>query len=361
MKPSSELLPHAVYVRELRPLLPAEAFAAQPSQLWVILGHYLIVITGFLLLRLQPQWGLCILASLLIGHSFGCIGFLAHDLSHNSIVKNRTVRSVLEAFLWATILIPATMWKRVHNQSHHVETNTLNDPDRECLESEKRFSTLLYSRTFYPHRKTIRWNPMVGFHLIPYVIRNVVAALFQGVTEPVIVPFTPIYSLRQRVTIFLELLLALGMQVGVFFAVGGRWREWVWASPSAYLVTSTVVMAYIFTNHFLNPLCEHSDPVVGSTSVEVPKFFDVLHDNFSYHTEHHLFPGMNPKYYPLVCRLLRDKFSNRYNRLSLWEAWRRLWDREEFIHTESKFHSTSSPPLPLIQNENAIIERTNKQ
>jgi fatty acid desaturase len=94
-------------------------------------------------------------------------------------------------------------------------------------------------------------------------------------------------------------------------------------------------MLYVFTNHFLNPLCEHSDPLVGSTSVIVPRWMDWLHDNFSYHTEHHVFPGMNPRYYPEVSRLLQKHFPDRYNRVPFGEAWRRIWQQEEFI-SESK-------------------------
>ena len=63
---------------------------------------------------------------------------------------------------------------------------------------------------------------------------------------------------------------------------------------------------------------------------------DWLHDNFSYHTEHHVFPSMNPKFYPEVSRLLQEHFPERYNRIPLREAWRRLWLRDEFIDETGK-------------------------
>lgn len=331
MKPATELFSHSKYVRELRPLLPAEAFAPQLCRVWNIVAHYSVAVVAILALRFPLHWSTCLMLSLVIGHSFACLGFLAHDVSHNSIVKNRVVRQFLETFMWATIFVPVTVWKRVHNQTHHLETNTPRDPDRECLASEKSVSTHLYSRAFYPHRKTVRWNPLVGLHFIPYVARNVLAALLGDNTRPAIVPFKPTYTARQRISIFAELLVVFMLQIIIFFAVGGKWQQWAWASPIAFVFTSTIVMSYIFTNHFLNPLCEHTDPVVGSTSVQVPTIFDKLHDNFSFHTEHHIFPGMNPKYYPLVCRLLLEKFPERYNRLPLAEAWKRLWEKEEYI------------------------------
>jgi len=44
---------------------------------------------------------------------------------------------------------------------------------------------------------------------------------------------------------------------------------------------------------------------------------------------------MNPRYYPEVSRLLQKHFPDRYNRVPFGEAWRRIWQQEEFI-SESK-------------------------
>ncbi|MEO6750977.1 MAG: fatty acid desaturase, partial [Chthoniobacteraceae bacterium] len=134
-----------------------------------------------------------------------------------------------------------------------------------------------------------------------------------------------------RLAILAELVVIVALQIGIWWLMGGDWLRYVFAVPVALLTASSVAMSYIFTNHFLNPLCEHSDPLVGSTSVIVPRWLDWLHDNFSYHTEHHIFPSMNPRYYPLVAKLLMENFPERYNRLPFREAWRRIWEQEEFI------------------------------
>jgi fatty acid desaturase len=117
----------------------------------------------------------------------------------------------------------------------------------------------------------------------------------------------------------LELAVIVAFQVALGLFLGSWWR-YVLAVPVPLLVASSVAMIYIFTNHFLNPLCEKADPLVGATSVSVPKFFDWLHDNNSYHTEHHLFPSMNPRFYPMVSALLTEHFPDRYNRLAIGEA-----------------------------------------
>jgi fatty acid desaturase len=80
----------------------------------------------------------------------------------------------------------------------------------------------------------------------------------------------------------------------------------------------------------LNPLGNEQDPLAATTSVIVPELFNRIHFNFSYHTEHHLFPTVNSEYYPLVSKLLQEKFGPHYNRLAISEAWSRLWSLEFF-------------------------------
>jgi fatty acid desaturase len=288
-----QLMSHSSYAKELRGRLPAGAFAAAPRKLWLLLVHLLILVAGYYGLRSTSSIAAFAILSIIIAHSMACIAFLAHELSHNVIIRSRPFRYCLEVFFWALNLIPATVWKRVHNQSHHVHTNTSKDPDRRFLKSEESLLTRWYSRLFYPQRHTLRWNPLVAFHFVPYILRNTVAAFYPNSTKPTLVPFKPSYTPTQRISVFIELLVITAVQVGIFHTVGSRWVAYLWAAPLPILFTSAVVMAYIFTNHFLNPVGEFTDPLAATTSVVVAPIFDRLHSNFSYHTEHHLFPQMN--------------------------------------------------------------------
>ncbi|MEQ1593453.1 MAG: fatty acid desaturase [Thiobacillaceae bacterium] len=251
--------------------------------------------------------------------------------SHNAIIRHRYGRALLEFLLWGLNGVPVILWQRLHNQTHHAETNTMKDTDRLFVEKERSTSTTFYARLFLPSRSTLKYNPLVLFHFVTYIVRHSVSALMPGAAKLPIVTSKPKYSARQ----YSQLLAGIGfiglLQTGIWFIVGQDWGRYVWASPIALLVTSSVVMTYIFTNHHLNPLCEFSDPLVGSTSVIVPNWMDWLHDNFSYHTEHHVFPGMNPKFFPEVSRLLHEHFPDRYNRIPLREAWKRIWLQDEFI------------------------------
>lgn len=331
MKTLPALMRPSDYTRVLRPLLPPHAFAPRPQALWKVLLHLVVIAAGYALLRHSSAWWCGPLMAVVIGHSLGCLAFFAHDVSHQSVVSHAGLRRALEALLWGLNLISPTLWKRIHNQTHHHETNTLRDPDRQFLRSEHSLYTWAYNRLFYPSRDTLHGNPLPFFHFVTYILRHLITALLPGEKRLPVVTHKPAYSARHRWRILLDLFVMAALQWLIWMAVGRSWWAYFWASPAAIMGASAVVMLYVFTNHFLNPLCDHTDPLVGSTSVIVPRWMDWLHDHFSYHTEHHLFPGMNPHFYPLVSGLLITHFPDRYHRITLTEAWRQLWKRDEFI------------------------------
>jgi fatty acid desaturase len=331
MIPAFQLKAASDYIAVIRPLLPREAFRPDPRHVVRIAGHLLIIGAGYFVLRETSQWWVAALASLIVGHSQACLVFLGHDLSHNAIVKNAQGKRALELLIWGLNLIPPSLWIRVHNQNHHPETNTLRDTDRVYRACEETRANRIYNRLFHPNRKTPFRHPFVLVHFVTYIVRHLSAALMSGGRKPSVVTFKPHYSPALKRQILAELAIIAASQVALWFFLGGSWWHYVLAVPVPILTASCVAMVYLFTNHFLNPLCEKTDPLIGTTSVEVPRCFDWLHDNTSYHTEHHLFPGMNPRYYPLVSKLLRQHFPERYNRLPIREAWRRIWAQDEFI------------------------------
>ncbi len=246
-------------------------------------------------------------------------------LSHNTIFKNPLIRYFFEIVCWGLNLISPAVWRRVHNYTHHNSANTVCDPDRQFMSSEACPITSWYVRRFYPDNGSSRFNFCVFFHFVTYILRNTIAVFYPRQIKPVFVPAKPTYTRRERITVTLELIAILSLQWTIFHFVGGDFKRFVFASPVAVLITSTIVMSYIFTNHLLNPLSESNDPVTNTTSVVVYRIFNRLHLNFSYHTEHHVFPGMNSDYYPKVTQLLEDHYGDRYSRIPFGEAWNRLW------------------------------------
>ena len=94
---------------------------------------------------------------------------------------------------------------------------------------------------------------------------------------------------------------------------------------------------YIYTNHMLSPMTSINDPLLNSISIRVPKLFDQLHLNSSYHTEHHIFPGINSDYYPRVQELLETHHPERMNLLDAGEVWYLLRQTPRHYKNENIF------------------------
>jgi fatty acid desaturase len=319
---------HADYIRLLKPLLPKNAFEPVPRKLIPAGVHTMIIVAGWLSFRfLRPAyWPIM---TIVIGHSLACLAFIAHELSHRSIIRDSKMIRCLELLFWSLNFFPPTLWNKLHNESHHVRPNTNDDPDRRFIMREKSPATTAFTAIFFPHRG-LKYNVLCLLQFVTYILRHAVAVFYVGRKKPSINTFKPQYGKADKLRVLGEILFIVLLQRLAFLAVGRKWSAYIWASPLAIFFTSAVVMIYVFTNHFLNPLGDGTDPVKATTSVIVPTMFDRLHFNFSYHTEHHLFPNMNSVYYPDLSRLLVERFSGEYNRILMRTAWSQLWRLDFF-------------------------------
>lgn len=321
----------AACIRRVRATLPPEAFQPNPRRLLIALIHAVIVVAAYGGIRLWP--GIGPLAALVIGHSLACMAFVAHELSHNAVVRHRGLKYVVSLVVFGINGLPPTMWNRLHNLTHHHHAGTEMDPDRPFLASEDQPLTTWYARLFYPSRQSWR-SVLVVFHFVTYIARHLATVFYPADAKPAIVTSKPAYRAVERWVIAGELGAIAALQWLVWMGTGRSWANYAWASPVALGVASAVIMAYVFTNHFLNPITHDHDPIAGTTSVIVPKFIDRLHCNFSYHTEHHLFPSLNADYYPLVSAALKVEAADRYRQVPLREAWQQLWEQEAFRQLE---------------------------
>ena len=118
MKHAADLLTHRDYARVLRPFLDPEVFRPSSSHLWRVAFHLGLVAGGYGLIRVLPLIAAPFCA-VLLGHSIACLGFLAHDISHHAVVRSRLATRLLELLLFGLNLICPSVWRRVHNQTHH--------------------------------------------------------------------------------------------------------------------------------------------------------------------------------------------------------------------------------------------------
>jgi fatty acid desaturase len=120
----------------------------------------------------------------------------------------------------------------------------------------------------------------------------------------------------------------------------------VWLGPIGFLFAfvlpllfaNTLVMAYILTNHNLNPLNDVNDPLLNSLTVTVPRFFDALHARFGLHVEHHLFPAMSSEHLPQIRAELQKRWPERYQSTTLLDALGRLMRTPRVYRTQTVLH-----------------------
>src|SRR5262245_45895706 len=179
-QPVLQLLAHRDYVRAIRPHLPPEAFQPSPSKVLGIAVHALLAVAGMWAVGLvEPVWARALLG-LFIGHEIACLAFYGHDLSHRSIVRGRRLLYLLELLVWSPRLMPVTMWRRLHNETHHVHSNTPRDCDRQFLKPELTPTLSFLERTFSPFGNPVRWNPLVWLAFVAYTLAHIVMAFATG-------------------------------------------------------------------------------------------------------------------------------------------------------------------------------------
>ncbi|OUL25029.1 hypothetical protein BV378_15695 [Nostoc sp. RF31YmG] len=327
------ILTDQYYIQTIRPFLPKEAFQKKPSYLWYFLINFSIFISAIALTRYSDNIWIFVLASFIAGNILPCFVFFAHDLSHGSVMAKSWQRHFLEVLIWGINFIPLTMWIHIHHRTHHPHAATFKDPDRRWLTSEKTWIKWIYTWIFYPQKNELLpglINPFAYIHFVFYILRNFIAVFISSKSKLYIVPYQIPYTRKEKFSIIVETAIIILIQTIIFAAVQCNWLKYLFVGILPILIASVIEVIYVATNHYLNPVKAQNNSVQGTTSVIVPPLFNLIHDNFSYHTEHHLFPAMHPCYYPLVSDLLKKHFPQDYNQLTITEAWRRLWNSQAF-------------------------------
>ncbi len=329
--PSSGKNAQAEIIREIRALLPPDAFQPNPRRL-LGMGFILVVLfSAHAAVALTGASGWILGPIVVAALALASLALATHELAHGAVLRPGRLQRWCEVIFWTPLLISPTVWRRVHTQAHHAHTNTPRDPDRRYFHDEASTVMRWYVRIFYPNAELFPWNPLVFLHVGPYMARNTLSAFLPAKWQLPMVPSRVDYQPGDAGRIAFELGVMAAFQVGFFHLTGGEWLPYLIMAAGSQALTSAISMGYIFTNHFNNPLSVEVNQIRGSTSVIVPKWADYLHYNFSYHTEHHVFPTLNSDYYPLVSRHLQRLCPGVYQRIPIAQAWQRLWRNAPFI------------------------------
>jgi fatty acid desaturase len=338
------LITQAEYAKTIRPFLPPEAFVSNINRVWILLINLAILMLGWgiadKLPQWQPQWlWLYLPFAVVMGNSVVVLLFSSHELLHSSTIKSPWLRKILSILGLAMLWTPPTFWKAVHNREHHSKTNSIHDPDRNYLAQQpknwgKRIQHLFIpSNSVHPLWLVIGTCNAWGVH----TFRNLSSVLLFNDASPDYTPASFTVSRKDRRTIALELAMIAGIHLSILSYLGWHPVKLLLSYFLPIWLGYGGVMFYIYTNHMLCRMTETNDPLINSVSLRVPEIFNRLHFNFAFHTEHHVFPGVNSDYYPLVQKLLQQHYPDRYNLINAGKAWEMMLDTPRHYQDEVTF------------------------
>ncbi|MBE7451315.1 MAG: fatty acid desaturase [Kofleriaceae bacterium] len=306
-----ELRPLSSYVRELRPVLPPEVFQPARSRLLWLPVHLAAI--AAMIVAVASGWvpGFAApLVSLAIGVSLAGLTFLGHETLHGGVVRGKRLRRVVGWLGFLPFVVSPRLWMAWHNREHHGHTNEVDrDPDMYPTRAAYDGSRLVRVVTDRFALGGRRWTGVLSllFGFTGQSGQMLVWARRRGLLD----------ARGHRVAIA-ETALGLAVWATVAVLVGPLAFLFVYVLP--LIVANWLVMAFILTNHGLNPQTAINDPLVNSLSVTVPRVADWLTLGFGYHVEHHLFPAMSTRHGPRVRDAIRARWPERYQSMPLGQA-----------------------------------------
>jgi fatty acid desaturase len=313
------------YASRLRKELPKYIFKPVPERLLWLLPHYIIIFfCGYCIFKIDYPL-LSLFLSILVGHSLAVIFMVGHEVAHGSVIKNKSLIILLSSICFAQFGLYGKAFVSWHNCKHHHHTqHPFRDPDcfgkKQCLKNryiQRITKWLPGSGSFLSYTFLFWFFSYYTLHIV-WFQRNIFVNRREKIESRT-------YSIASYIVwIFISCYLhPLGLIY--FFLI-------------PLVVSNFTLMSYLSTNHFLSPLTEEiNDPLANSLTVDTWKIFRILHLNFNYHIEHHVFPYVSAKYAPVISKLLKEKFSAKYNHMSHRKALKLLYQRPKFYYDDVTF------------------------
>ena len=305
------------YRNQVKKELPAEYLKPDSLNLLWFPVHAVIIGASYWVLATHFSWWVAPILALIIGHSFACLGFVAHDIGHGASIRNPILREFLTSLGFSAFGIGPYLWKRWHNSEHHNNTQVEGiDPDH------------LFTMEDYEKNPVLR-----GLYRMSPLARNIVifsSFSYRMTQQTLRMMLTYLRSPKStnwnRFVLIVQFVIPVACWITLSSLLGSQVFWWGYFIP--LLVGNTIAISYIATNHFLNPLADERDVLATSLSVTLPwplAWLDSWHSHFGAHVGHHLFPQAPARYGRKIEEKVAELYPDRYHVMPMTAALSLLW------------------------------------
>ena len=315
------------YRQALMKNLPPEVFKPNPYRLiWFAIACTVAIVSFLTIVFLNPIWPVKLVLGLIIGFCNGTLGFLCHELSHGSIIKNKRMQTVLHFFGTTPFLISPTYWKFSHNRLHHGKTQKLiEDPD--AFPTLRLFRHSKFMNFMFPFTPGSGHKRSISYFFFWFSFHNFMAQSRLRFKNR-------IFDTMNHRQVTLEFGAQILILLGLLLVAGPS--NWLWVLVLPLCVQNYLLMSYISTNHNLSPLTSVNDPLANSLSVSNHRILEALNFNFGYHVEHHIFPTVSGKYIKAVHHELLKQFPDSYKIMPKGQAIKALYSTPRIYKTSNQ-------------------------
>ena len=336
-----ELSEHELKAK-IRSHLPPDAFQKRPWRLlFIIPAATVIVLVSILLVMSIEQWYTRVAVSFILGNLYIALMLFGHEVSHGAVTDNRFLRYASLYVSFLIYMIPPQLWRIWHNTAHHAHANEEHvDPDS--------FGTIAEYTGSFADRWILKVGPGSGWwasaiSLCVGLTAQAQSVLWRKTQAPERRKIFARFSKSIAVT---ESALMAAFWLGLSLYIGLADALFVVLLPM--LFANGVIMCYVVTNHSLCPVGDPSDSLTTTMSVRTTKFLDFIHLHFSHHVEHHLFPALSHRYFPMVRKVLKQYASDRYMAPPHWKALMMVFTTPKLYDPQGKFVN------PLTRQQRSI-------
>ena len=308
------------YASVLKNELPSYVFKPNPARLFILFLHSLVVVFSIYFSVTSNYLIAKILLSVLAGHSLGIIGFIGHEALHGTIIRNRKWQNIIGGYCLLPLALHPKIWKIWHNSQHHKHTqDPIYDPD--CfghIMLYRKSPVLQFIEKYLPGSKYFR----SAFFLFYWYLFHTAIIVFYYSKN--------FLDKKTRIVgqVYYVSILTIWITTAIY--TGGL-NHLIFAFLIPIMTSNLLMMSYISTQHFLNPLTpSKNDPLMNSLTVRSPRWVEELHTNTGYHVEHHLLPSVNPKYTPIINDAIKRLWPNKLKEMNHIKALRQLYKTPRF-------------------------------